>query len=233
MKFIEEKYRVEEMACASCAISAHPILSVLEGVENVVVNYANSVAWIEHDREFSDFNRMHTTLQKIGYRLIRSDSENYTERSERLKGERNSALNRVIFSMVFAIPLFVISMIMADFRGNNWVKLALILPVMAWFGRSFFINAIKHSRHILSNMDTLVAMGTGIACLFSLFNTIALGLLISKGSTPPVYYESVVVIMTFILLGRSLEERAKTITGQLMDPIRNTVDSQASHYYNY
>jgi Cu2+-exporting ATPase len=92
---------------------------------------------------------------------------------------------------------------------GNYISMALTLPVIGWFGRSFFVNAWKQARHGKANMDTLVALSTGIAFLFSTFNTLAPGFWHARGVHPHVYYEAASVIIAFISLGKLLEERAK------------------------
>jgi Cu2+-exporting ATPase len=92
---------------------------------------------------------------------------------------------------------------------GNYISMILTLPVIGWFGRSFFINAWKQARHGKANMDTLVALSTGIAFLFSAFNTLAPGFWHARGIHPHVYYEAAAVIIAFISLGKLLEERAK------------------------
>jgi Cu2+-exporting ATPase len=94
----------------------------------------------------------------------------------------------------------------------NWIMLVLATPVVFWFGRGFFITAWKQLKHGKTNMDTLVALSTGIAYFFSLFNTIFPHALMFGESHPPVYFEASAVIIFFILLGRTLEERAKANT---------------------
>ncbi|MDZ7777545.1 MAG: hypothetical protein U5L09_19000 [Bacteroidales bacterium] len=99
----------------------------------------------------------------------------------------------------------------------------LTIPVMFYAGREFFLNAWKQLKHGTSNMDTLVALGTGIAFLFSFFNTIYPQFMQSQGLPADVYYESAVVIITLILLGRFLEERAK---GNASSAIRKLMQLQ-------
>ena len=99
-----------------------------------------------------------------------------------------------------------------DWTPGRWISLVLSLPVLFYFGRHFYVNAWKQARHGQSNMDTLVALSTGIAFLFSLFNTLFPQVLLSRGYEVHVYYEAAVVIIAFVSLGKWLEERAKSNT---------------------
>lgn len=94
----------------------------------------------------------------------------------------------------------------------NWIMLILATPVVGWFGRGFFVNAWNQAKQGKANMDTLVALSTGIAYLFSLFSTVFPEFWHSRGQHPHVYFEAAAVIIAFILLGKVLEERAKSNT---------------------
>tara|TARA_R110000851_G_scaffold37090_1_gene96093 strand:- start:14066 stop:15949 length:1884 start_codon:yes stop_codon:yes gene_type:complete len=99
-----------------------------------------------------------------------------------------------------------------QWEPGKWISLVLAFPILFWFGRSFFINAFKQAKHGKANMDTLVALSTGIAFLFSIFNTFFPEFWLSRGIEPHVYYEAATVIITFISLGKLLEEKAKSNT---------------------
>jgi Cu2+-exporting ATPase len=98
-----------------------------------------------------------------------------------------------------------------DMPYANWIMLVLSLPVL-WLGRNFYINAKKQAQHGKANMDTLVALSTGIAFLFSVFNTLNPHFFHERGLHAHVYYEAAIMIIVFILLGKLLEERAKSNT---------------------
>ena len=99
-----------------------------------------------------------------------------------------------------------------QWEPGKWISLVLTFPILFWFGRSFFINAFKQAKHGKANMDTLVALSTGIAFIFSVFNTFFPEFWLSRGIEPHVYYEAATVIITFISLGKLLEEKAKSNT---------------------
>jgi Cu2+-exporting ATPase len=122
-------------------------------------------------------------------------------------------------ALTLSLPVLIISMFfMSPTDGQagppyaNLIMMVLTLPVLVWFGRSFFINAFRLARYGQSNMDTLVALSTGIAFLFSLFNTFFPQFWHARGLHPHVYYEASAVIIAFILIGKVLEESAKSKT---------------------
>lgn len=109
---------------------------------------------------------------------------------------------------IFALPLMVAGMAFMHDGWAAWLMLGLCVPVL-WFGRIFFVNAWKQAHHRTANMDTLVALSTSIAFLFSLFNTLFPQYWLARGLEPHVYYEAAGMIVAFVLLGKLLEERAK------------------------
>ena len=117
-----------------------------------------------------------------------------------------------IGAILLALPVVVIGMFLMDMPYANWIMLVLATPVVGWFGRSFFINAYNQAKHGSANMDTLVALSTGISYLFSSFNTFFPEIWHSRGIHPPVYFEASAVVIAFILLGKVMEDRAKSNT---------------------
>lgn len=202
-------YNIEGLHCAACASSSQKILSKVAGVELVRVNYATQTALVESEEEL-EIEVLNKRLNKAGYSL----QPKTQEAEEARQAEKNKALlqlrNELIGAAVFAIPLFIIAMFMMGMLPyENYIMLALTLPIMIWSGRRFFVGAWQQLRVGQSNMDTLVALGTGTAFLFSLFNTLFPQVLAAQGLEVHVYYETAGLLITFILLGRYLEERAK------------------------
>jgi Cu2+-exporting ATPase len=119
---------------------------------------------------------------------------------------------RTVFSAILTVPVVILGMFFMNMPYANYLMLILSTPVVFWFGRGFFVNAVKQARHFKSNMDTLVALSTGIAYLFSAFATFFPHVLHRAGLHNHVYFEAAAVVITFILLGKMLEERAKANT---------------------
>ena len=151
-------------------------------------------------------------VEAAGYELVVENTED-TDQADRLQREEFLALKRkTIGAIVLAIPVFVIGMFFMHMPYGNWIMLAFTIPVMAFFGRDFFVHAYMQLKHGRANMDTLVAVSTGVAFLFSLFNTIWPEYWTSRGLEAHVYYEAAAVIIALILLGRLLEAKAKFST---------------------
>ena len=151
-------------------------------------------------------------MEAAGYDLVVENTED-TDQADRLQREEFLALKRkTIGAIVLAIPVFVIGMFFMHMPYGNWIMLAFTIPVMALFGRGFFVHAYMQLKHGRANMDTLVAVSTGVAFLFSLFNTIWPEYWTSRGLEAHVYYEAAAVIIALILLGRLLEAKAKFST---------------------
>lgn len=202
-------YRVIGMTCASCAISLETYLSPVNGIISVSVNYPNQSVSIEYDNQLISEVQIVAKAKEIGYELI---GENNKEDSfENIEEQRiNKLKKKLIVSAVLSIPVFVISMFfMGRIPFENWILFVLSTPALFWSGNQFFINAWKKLRYGATNMDTLVALSTGVAYGFSVFNTFYPSFMLERGLKPHVYYESAVVIITFILLGKYLEEKAK------------------------
>lgn len=199
------------MSCASCALSIQTILAAQEGVKSAVVNLAMEQVVVEFEPQVIDTHIMEKVVDEIGYKLITDKSVVHDQQEARDKRLERLKFNTLL-SVAFSVPIVLISMVFHNIPYAYWIMLVLAVPVLAIFGREFFIIAWKRAIHFSSNMDTLVAMGTGTAFIYSAFNTIFPEYLQSRGFEPHVYFEAATVIISFILLGRYFEERAKKRT---------------------
>ena len=207
---VKKSYPVEGMTCASCAVSVESILSFEEGVISSAVNYANATATVEYVPGLGHPENFKKAIQSIGYDLIIAESENQDDAIQERQNEQFATLKkRTIAAALFTLPVFVIGMFFMNMPFANEIMWVLATPVLFWFGKSFFINAWKQAKHYKANMDTLVALSTGIAYVFSVFNTLNPEFWHSRGLHAHVYFEAATVVITFILLGKVLEERAK------------------------
>ena len=214
-------YNIEGLSCASCASSAQKILSRIDGIENVRVNYAAAKAVVESEYEVDIF-LLNEKLTRAGYRLLEKhkDSREKQLLAEALKLKRLK--NELIIAFVFALPLFVIAMFfhgIIPHRAANLIMFFLCIPVMFYSGSRFFVSAWRQLRIVSSNMDTLVALGTGTAFLFSVFNTFFPKYLLQRDIEAHVYYETAGVLIFFILLGKYFEESAKKKTSTALDSL--------------
>lgn len=202
---------VTGMTCAACANSVETILKKTGGVINANVNFANNTALVEYD-ETTSLAALQKKLQAVGYDLI-LETENPSKIQEELQQEHYQNIKRrTIWSAILTLPVFILGMFFMNWTPGRWISLVLTVPILFWLGWSFFVNAWKQAKHGKANMDTLVALSTGIAFIFSVFNTVFPDFWHARGIHPHVYYEAATVIITFITFGKLLEERAKSNT---------------------
>jgi len=207
---IKKSFPVLEMNCASCAINVESILKSLMGVVNASVNFAVREVAVEYIPGVIEPKDFKSTIQSVGYDLLISEEQDETDKLEDINLKKFSELKkRTIWALILAAPVLAISMFFMNIPHANIIMWVLSTPVVLWFGRDFFKNAWKQARHRSLNMDTLVALSTGIAYTFSVFNTLFPSFWLNRSLEPHVYFEAAAVIIAFILLGRLLEEKAK------------------------
>ncbi len=208
-KSIKISLEVGGMTCASCALNIENKLKTQKGVNTASVNYANHSVILEYAPDSTDLNVLQKTIKDIGYELY-IDELTITEKEEKEQKRYNELKRKLIIAASFSLPIFIISMFFHHlFTGQNYLLLILTIPVILYSGAEFYITAWKQTMHRMANMDTLVALGTGVAFIYSVLNSFSPTLL-NANNEVHVYYESASVIITLILLGRFLEERAKT-----------------------
>lgn len=214
---VKKNFPVLNMTCASCAISAQTILESTRGVTGVSVNYANNMASVEYIPTITDPKELQTAMRSIGYDLMIDETESAHDTLEELHSQKFHKLKLKTFgAILLSIPVVAIGMFFMDMPYANYIMWAFSTPVIVWLGKDFFINAWKQAKHRSANMDTLVALSTGIAYLFSVFNTLFMEVWHSKGLHAHVYFEAATVVIAFILLGKLLEEKAKGNTSSAL-----------------
>jgi len=212
-ELLKRTFPVTGMTCASCVGSVEKVLRETSGVEAVVVNLATNTAQVRYDPQRTDDARLKAAVERAGFDLLITDEADAMAEAERQQHEWLYALQkRLIASVVLSVPVMIAGMALMHAPWSPWVQWALATPVVLVFGRQFFMNAWKQARHGNANMDTLVALSTGTAYLFSVFNTTYPAFWTDRGLVPHVYFEAAAVVITFILLGKFLEERAKAGT---------------------
>ena len=155
---------------------------------------------------------MQAAVQAAGYDLIVEAEDPVAMQEEKARRHYNILRRNTIGAWTLSIPLALLGMVFMHVPFGNWIMMVLALAIMIFFGRSFYVNGVRHALKGKANMDTLVALSTSIAFLFSLFNTLCPGFWLGKGLEPHVYYEASGVIIAFVLLGKLMEERAKNST---------------------
>jgi P-type Cu+ transporter len=228
--------KLRGMSCAFCAKTIEMAIRLVPGVTQSNVNFAADQANVTYDASKTDIATIQTAVESAGYSAqpisadVLAAPDDTDRRAQRI--EQRQLLRQVWFSGTIAVILVVGSLpammglqlaFMPMWLHNPWLQLALTTPVLFWAGRSFFINAWKAFKRHTASMDTLVAIGTGTAYLYSLFPTAFPGWFSAQGLAADVYYEAATVIIALILLGRLLENRAK---GQTSEAIRKLVGLQ-------
>ncbi|WP_321331359.1 heavy metal translocating P-type ATPase [uncultured Bacteroides sp.] len=216
-------FPVLNMHCAGCAVNVERTVRKLPGVKNAFVNLATNMLSVSYENDKLTPGEMHAAVLAAGYDLIIEDTHKLERQEEERKKHYRSLKLRVIGAWVFSIPMLVLSMGFAHTIYTNNILLLLSLIVIFFFGRSFYVNAWKQARLGRSNMDTLVALSTSIAFLFSVFNTFFPEFWTSRNLEPHVYYEAATVIIAFVLTGKLMEERAK---GNTSNSIRKLMGLQ-------
>ena len=211
-KTVKKTYRVAGMHCAGCAANIEKVLSRRQGVASAAVNFAASTVLVEYDPGVVSVDQLRETVENAGFDLITDDDEGEEEAEHEQAEEYRRLKRNTVWAAALALPVFVTGMFFMHEPWANWVMLAFTVPVLFVFGRGFYINAWKQLRHGRANMDTLVAVSTGVSFLFSLFNTFFPEFWTRRGLEPHVYYEAAAVIVALILFGRTLESRAKMST---------------------
>ncbi len=205
-------FPITGMTCASCASSVESMLGAQIGVEKAEVNYATQSVKVAFHPDIIPAKNLQRSVQSIGYDLI-IDTVNGKKEQEEVQQFQYKRLKRnITWATVLTIPIVVIGMVFMDIPYANYIMLVLTGPVLFVAGRNFFSGAWKQATHGKANMDTLVAMSTGIAFLFSVFNTVYPEYWQQQGLQAHVYFEAAAVVIVFIMLGKLLEERAKSNT---------------------
>jgi Cu+-exporting ATPase len=230
--------KLRGMSCASCARSIENTIRSVPGVNECNVNFGAEQATVEYNPKKTNLEAIQGAVDEAGYSAYPLEQQNLmageddAEKTARLR-ESRLLLRKVVVGGVIGVVLVIGSLPMMTglhlpfipvWLHNPWVQLVLTTPVLFWCGADFFKNAWKAFKRHTATMDTLVALGTGTAYIYSLFATVFPSFFTAQGLMPDVYYEAAVVIIALILLGRSLENRAK---GQTSEAIRKLIGLQA------
>lgn len=203
-------YPVLGMTCASCAGSAENIVKNESGVVNASVNFATGNLSVEYLPNMTNTIQLQKAVLSGGYDLLIEDESTQHETLEALHNRKFKLLKKkTLWAVLLSIPVVIIGMFFMEIPYANPIMWLFSTPVVLWLGKDFFINAWKQAKHKSANMDTLVALSTGIAYIFSVFNMLFADFWHQRGLHAHVYFEAASVIIAFILLGKLLEEKAK------------------------
>lgn len=224
---VKQTFPVTNMSCASCTANTEATLNNQVGVVKAEVNYANTSAKVEYIPSLVTAQQLKEAVQAAGYDLLINDSNEAKESLANIKANQYQALRkRAIGALILAVPLFVIGMFFMDMPYGNYIMWALATPMVFVYGRQFFVGAWKQVKHGSANMDTLVAISTGTAYVYSVLITLFPGFMHRMGIHSHVYFEAAGIVIAFILLGKLLEEKAK---GNTSSAIKKLIGLQPKH----
>ena len=207
---IKKTFPVLDMTCASCAVSVESMIKSQKGVVSAAVNFATATVMVEYVSDEINPADLKKAVQAIGYDLLVNEDKDAANTVESLQLEKFTQLKRKTYwALAFSAPLVVIGMFFMNMPYANEIMWLLSTPVVLWLGRDFFTNAWKQAKHKSTNMDTLVALSTGVAYIFSVFSTVFPDFWHKRELHAHVYFEAAAVVIAFILLGKLLEEKAK------------------------
>lgn len=190
------------MACASCSANVERKLNSLDGINNASVSLAGRTALVDYDPQQITLDTMKKEINDIGYDLIIDEN---VSASEVQKREYTRLKRATLLSWALSVFGMAVNMHWINVGGTsltNQVALLIALANMFFCGQSFYVSAVKQITHKAANMDTLVALSTSIAFIFSTYNTF-------WGDPTLTYFDSCGMIITFVLTGRLLEDKAK------------------------
>lgn len=198
------KANIQGMSCAGCVAKIEKALKAKKGILKASVNLAMKSAFITYDSEVINPVQIKKVITDLGYKVVETENIDKISNIEYEAQKKN-----FIYSLILTLPVFIISMFGFEFAYKNYLLLFLSAPVIFVFGRQFFIGAIKGIKNKSADMNTLIAMGTGCAFLYSLIATLSPTIFTSRGLEPHIYYEVATVIIVLVLMGRMLESKAK------------------------
>ncbi|MGP1386064.1 MAG: heavy metal translocating P-type ATPase [Thainema sp.] len=230
--------KLQGMSCAGCANAIENAIRSVSGVDECSVNFGMEQASIQYHSGQTNLKQIQAAIADAGYSAFPLEDERSSEAAEEAAQEKLQQLQRrvIVGGVISAILVFGSIPMMTGLEigwipawlHHPWVQLVLTLPVQFWCGYQFYINSWKSFWRHTATMDTLIALGTSAAFFYSVVVTLILTLFpnffVRQGLSPAVYYESAAVVITLILLGRLLEQRAK---GQTSEAIRKLIGLQA------
>ena len=212
---VRVKIRIGGMTCAACSASVERALGGMDGIQSVSVNLATNTASVDFDPDTISMDAISDEIESLGFDVLKDEAEDDGEIAKKTK-------RKLIISILFTIPLLYIAMgpmvglpvpgeIHDDPEVFSIIQIMLTIPVL-FAGRDFYIRGFPNLVKLRPNMDTLVALGTAAAFIFSIYNTIQ----IFNGTGDPhsLYFESAATIITLVMVGKYLESRSKYKTGE-------------------
>jgi Cu2+-exporting ATPase len=207
------RFQILEMACAACAASVTSALMGLPGVLKARLNYASATVVVSFLKAWIQPEDLRKAVQAAGYDLVLQNGNSAPgQMAQKQQLDRKILGRKATLAAVLSIPLMVLGMGFMEEPLVPYLLWALSTPIIGWAGQDFFVRAFRQAKHKQLTMDTLVTLSTSMAYLFSVFNTLFPEYWHRRGVHPHLYFESAAVVLTFLLLGKWLEEQAKAKT---------------------
>lgn len=212
LEIVTDNFQVEGMSCASCINAVEKVVGGLTGVTSTVVNLTDKSAAVTYVKGLTDARAIAKIITEIGYSATLIDAEKPQENLvEKHYKDFLTNCRDTIFASIGAVVVMILSMSsLLEPMLSRWISLAITGVILLTVGRKFFVIAFKLALHRTSDMNTLIALGTGAAFGYSVVATLAPHLIPTPSGLPPVYFDTAVMILALILLGRTLEARAKS-----------------------
>jgi P-type Cu2+ transporter len=221
-KTIKSTFPLLRMSCSSCALSVESMLKAYKGVLSAKVNFEMATVTIEYVPAVVTAAQLQKAVQSLKYNFvvpIDTNEEGTTE--ERQQRHYQQLKKETMAAALLSVAIVVIGVFYANMSYVNEIKWVLATVVVLWLGKDFFINACKQARYCSANSDTLVALSTGVAYLFSMFNTLFPRFWQGRGVEVHLYFEGATVVIALILLGKLLVEKAKSSTSTTLNILKD------------
>lgn len=229
---ITESFPILNMTCASCASSSQAFLRRQDGVISADVNYANTSGTIKYVPSKTSAEELKDKLNEIGFELVipDEDDDDIMPYDEMMALRLHLQRNNTIGATILGIPLFLIGMFFMQWDWANFSMWFLSSLILFIFGQKFYVSALRQLKNKTANMDTLVALSTGIAYLFSCYNYLFPHTFHTEGNHhAPIYFEAAGIIIVFILIGKYLEEKAKFKTSEAIKSLIELQPKEVSY----
>jgi len=225
-------FPVTGMTCAACQARVQRTLAALPGVADASVNLITNTAAVRFDPAVISPPELVSAVQSTGYGAdLPTEAPNYlrpdAQADDAEARDARSLAIKAIVSIAAGLAAMVVSMSMMGSVTANYTMLAITAAIMLWAGRDFYVRAWKALRHRSADMNTLVALGTGAAFLYSLVATLSPGMFVRNGIAADVYYEAVIIIIGLVLTGRALEARARRKTSVALRQLATLIPPRA------
>jgi len=227
---MKAKIRIGGMTCAACSSSVERALRSIEGVTKAAVNLATNTATVDFDDNVTDVSKLHEAIEDTGFDVITAGDE------KEEKDDGHNAKIRLIVAVLFTVPLLYVAMgpmigipfpdpVHDDHELYAMLQLLLCIPVLL-AGSGFYVRGLPNLFRLRPNMDTLVALGTSAALIFSIYATV--NIFNGNGDVHSLYFESAATIITLVMVGKYLESRSKYRTGESVRKLMGLAPQEAS-----